>query len=179
MKKCTKCNLIKTYIKFRKQSITKDGYKYQCIECDNIYARQRYHTKREYILEKQKRWNKENKEYINQYKKITDKKPINKIKRNLRKRIKELIRYPATTSQKIGCSGAFLKIYLESKFQPGMSWDNYGFGNDKWHIDHIRPLSSFNLADEKEIQKANHYSNLQPLWQKDNLSKGSKYNKLK
>lgn len=66
---------------------------------------------------------------------------------------------------------------IESQFQPGMSWDNYG----KWHIDHIRPLVSFNFFNAdgsenvEEIKKAMALSNLQPLWARDNISKGGKY----
>ena len=52
-----------------------------------------------------------------------------------------------------------------------MSWQNHG----EWHIDHIRPLASFDLTDPEERMKAGHYTNLQPLWAKDNLSKGCKY----
>ena len=65
-----------------------------------------------------------------------------------------------------------LKQHLESKFQPGMSWDNWT--TDGWHIDHIKPLSSFNLNDRKQLLSACHYTNLQPLWAKDNLSKSDK-----
>ena len=63
-----------------------------------------------------------------------------------------------------------LKIYLESKFVEGMSWNNYGLYG--WHIDHIIPLSSANTEDE--IYKLCHYTNLQPLWSEDNLKKGCK-----
>jgi hypothetical protein len=66
----------------------------------------------------------------------------------------------------------FLK-YLESKFQSGMTWENYG--KNGWHIDHIRPLSSFNLIDDKQLKLACHYTNLQPLWAKDNLVKSNKW----
>ena len=63
----------------------------------------------------------------------------------------------------------FMK-YMESLFLEGMSWGNYG----EWHIDHIVPLSSFDLTDKKQLKKACHYTNLQPLWEKDNLSKGNR-----
>lgn len=70
----------------------------------------------------------------------------------------------------IGCSLEELKIYLESKFQEGMSWDNYGLTG--WHVDHIIPVSS--AKNEEEIYKLNHYTNLQPLWAEDNLKKSNK-----
>lgn len=72
----------------------------------------------------------------------------------------------------LGCSMEELKVYLESKFQPGMSWDNYSFTG--WHIDHIIPLSSFDLTDPEQFKQACHYTNLQPLWAEDNFKKSNK-----
>ena len=70
----------------------------------------------------------------------------------------------------IGCTPQFLKEYLEKQFTKDMSWENHGlFG---WHIDHIIPLSSANT--EEELYKLCHYTNLQPLWAKDNLAKSNK-----
>lgn len=74
----------------------------------------------------------------------------------------------------LGCSIEFLKQYLESKFQPGMTWDNWGKGPDKWNIDHIIPLASFDLTDRTELLKACHYTNLQPLWEPENMRKHAK-----
>ena len=72
-----------------------------------------------------------------------------------------------------------LKNNLESKFKDGMTWDNYGvFG---WHIDHIRPTASFIFLKEngeldlEQIKECWSLDNLQPLWAKENISKGSKF----
>lgn len=70
----------------------------------------------------------------------------------------------------LGCTAAELMAYLENRFCPGMSWANHG----QWHIDHIVPLSSFNLQDRDQILAACHFTNLQPLWATDNLRKGAK-----
>lgn len=66
-----------------------------------------------------------------------------------------------------------LKLHLESKFQPGMSWEN----RDKWHIDHIKPDSLFcySSTQDEEFKKCWALENLQPLWAKDNISKGNRF----
>ena len=70
----------------------------------------------------------------------------------------------------IGTSIPQLRQHLESQFQPGMSWNNYG----QWHIDHVIALANFDLTKLSEQKKSMHYTNLQPLLAKDNLSKGAK-----
>lgn len=72
----------------------------------------------------------------------------------------------------IGCTIPELKIYLENKFISGMTWKNYGLTG--WHVDHIIPMSSFNLINKKQLLKAIHYTNLQPLWALDNIKKSNK-----
>jgi len=74
------------------------------------------------------------------------------------------------TETLIGCTVEALKAHLESRFLPGMTWGNRG----EWHIDHVRPCSSFDLADVVQQRLCFHYTNLQPLWWLDNLKKGSK-----
>ncbi len=71
----------------------------------------------------------------------------------------------------LGCSISELKQWLERQFRPGMSWSNYG----DWHIDHIIPLSSFDLTNRKQFKKACHWFNLRPLWASENISRGNKY----
>ena len=81
------------------------------------------------------------------------------------------IRKSAKTETLLGCSYDFFRGYIEGKFVENMGWDNIG----KWHIDHIRPLSSFDLTDIEQQKQAFHYTNQQPLWAIDNLKKGAKY----
>lgn len=73
----------------------------------------------------------------------------------------------------VGYSLEDLKEHLEKKFERKMTWDNYG----DWHIDHIKPKSAFNFStpDDEEFRECWALENLQPLWAKDNLSKGDKY----
>lgn len=77
----------------------------------------------------------------------------------------------SATKELIGCSTNELRTYLESKFQPGMSWNNYG----QWHIDHIKPCKVFDFTKVEDQKTCFHFSNLQPLWARDNLRKSSKY----
>ena len=72
----------------------------------------------------------------------------------------------------LGCTLEELKIHLENQFEEGMTWDNWK--PDGWHIDHIKPLSKFDLTDPVQFKEAVHYTNLQPLWWHDNISKGNK-----
>lgn len=101
--------------------------------------------------------------------------PQNKIACTLRSRIRGVlknIKKNAETERLLGCSFEDLRVYLESKFLPGMTWDNYG--TNGWHIDHIIPCASFDLTIVENQQKCFHYTNLQPLWAIDNIKKGSK-----
>lgn len=94
-----------------------------------------------------------------------------KMKKNLRSRLSKAIRknwIKGSAIKNLGCSMRESKQYIESKFQPGMTWDNYG----QWHFDHIIPLSS--VLSEQQLKELCHYSNLQPLWAKDNILKSNK-----
>lgn len=80
----------------------------------------------------------------------------------------------APSAALLGCSIEEYKRYLESKWVSGMSWENHGKGEGKWHIDHIRPCASFDLRLPSQQQECFHFSNTQPLWESDNYKKGSK-----
>lgn len=73
----------------------------------------------------------------------------------------------------LGCSIEEFKVYLESKFLPGMNWGNQGKGKDKWNIDHIEPLKDFDLTNNEELKNACYYTNLQPIWETDHYEKTS------
>ena len=75
----------------------------------------------------------------------------------------------ATFNQLLGCTYQALAAHIESRFQPGMSWEN----RDEWHIDHIKPCASFDLSCPDQQRACFHYTNLQPLWAQDNLRKGA------
>ena len=70
-----------------------------------------------------------------------------------------------------------LMKHLESKFEVGMSWDNHGRGKDKWHIDHIKPVSYFTFESYQDEQFKECWSlnNLTPKWETDNLKKGNRF----
>lgn len=98
-----------------------------------------------------------------------------RISARLRSRLYMAIRHSwrsGSAVRDLGCTIGDFKQYLESKFLPGMTWENYGFKG--WHIDHIVPLSNFNLKNREEFLVACHYTNLQPLWAHDNLQKHDK-----
>ncbi len=68
----------------------------------------------------------------------------------------------------LGCPLADFKTYIAAQFRDGMTWDNWG---SVWHLDHIKPLSKFNLLDEQDKNIVLHYSNYQPLLVAENMKK--------
>jgi hypothetical protein len=80
------------------------------------------------------------------------------------------VRKTLRTCALVGCSAYELRKHLEGKFEAGMSWDNHGLHG--WHVDHIVSVASFDLSDVEQQRKCFHFTNLQPLWAKDNWKKG-------
>jgi hypothetical protein len=120
----------------------------------------------EQYAESKKQWNRRNLQYFVDYR---NKNLSNKIAHSLRVRLRRVVR-TGSAVKNLGCSVSEFLVHLEAKFTEGMSWNNYG----KWHIDHIRPLSSFDLTDPLQLAAACNYKNLQPLWAFDNISKNGK-----
>jgi hypothetical protein len=139
-----------------------------------------YAVHSEKIKAEKKIYRKENRDIINAYNREYYKDINNKLRKNLRGRLSCAIQRGFDGSRggsfvrDLGCSIQEFKVLMENKFQPGMSWENYGWGDDKWHLDHIVPLISFDLTDSEQFKKAAHYTNYQPLWQPDNFKKGAR-----
>jgi signal recognition particle GTPase len=165
----------KRYLKNREE-ILKQSKKYRRDNKEQIKIRNKNYNEshKKEIAIQCKKYNQEHKEQINQYINNRLKTDINyKITHYLRTRLTKALKYSSklkTTVELIGCSVEELKTHLASKFTKNMSFDNYG----KWHIDHIKPCASFDLSKPEEQLKCFNYTNLQPLWAKDNLSKGDK-----
>jgi hypothetical protein len=96
---------------------------------------------------------------------------------NLRSRVSIALRgraKSAKTEELLGCSYEKFLKHLELKFDSEMNWDNYG----EWHIDHIIPCAIFKLEDAEEQKICFHYTNLQPLWGDENMSKNDSVREL-
>lgn len=120
-------------------------------------------------------WEKVLKKNLAYVKKRKARDPAFKMALAVRVRIRAVLRgisKSADTMRLLGCTSEELKAHLESQFQPGMAWENYGVRG--WHMDHIKPCASFDLADPAQQRACFHYTNLQPLWAKENLTKGAK-----
>jgi hypothetical protein len=194
MKFCPSCNQEKSKLDFYTNKRTPDGVSYTCKSCMSAYSKQYRADNEARLAQLKKNWYVENKEealayaaeYYQQNKEEIIKKVVNyrskrlktdvefRLQKNLRHRLGKLLKQQSSSIAVtfLGCSLEEFKLHLERNFQPGMTWDNYG--SRGWHIDHKMPLSAFNLQNEEEVKKACHYSNLQPLWWQDNLSKSNK-----
>jgi len=143
---------------------------------EKVRTQQKIQRSRESFKERRRAYRKTLKTY-NYHKQRKAKDPSYKLLCSLRNRIDKVLKniyngkVVRTTKVTFGCSTEEVVKHIESQFKEGMSWKNHGLYT--WHIDHIKPLSSFNLLDPEEVKRANHYTNLQPLWAKDNLSKGA------
>ena len=198
IKKCTKCGNNKLIYYFRKQSKGKFGVMSVCKSCQSSIEKHNRLIGNSTSIERNKRFRENNpdkiKKYLKDYsgknkekRKEYDKnyRINNKILKNKQSReyyilnphlrawrgvlASQLRRMGKTkegnTIDLLGYSALELKLYMESLFTEGMTWDNHG----EWHIDHIKPLSSFNKETLPSVVNA--LSNLQPLWAKDNRNK--------
>jgi hypothetical protein len=204
LKKCGSCNEILELCEFGITRKTLTGFSSSCKKCKSITDRNYRENPaqgRESFLKKKleysvrvreqdpERYNKwlqnrrEVRDYSKEYQRIqTDE--VLKAKDVIRKLVLASLKVRNISKSKLvmrtedilGCKFDFFKIHIETQFEEGMNWFNHG----KWHIDHKVPLYIGKTVDE--IIKLNHYTNLQPLWADENLTKSSKileeYNEL-
>lgn len=141
------------------------------------YEKERYSKNPEFYKKRWKDYLKKGREVVNTNRRNKYSNDLNyKISCIMRNRFYKSVKRKKITNSSIsflGCSIDEFKEHIEKKFLIGMNWDNWKYNG--WHIDHIIPLSRFNLKDKNEIKKAFHYSNLQPMWGIENIKK---YNKI-
>lgn len=146
---------------------------------------------KEKIAEYKKQWAQEKKEHLKEYRKKYNEKNIDYIRERNNKRLKDDPLYALTVSLRknilkafrkrgfdkgsstqliLGCSFEEFKVYIESKWEPWMNWENRGLYNGEpnygWDIDHIKPLSIATTLED--VYNLNHHTNLQPLCSKVN-----------
>lgn len=114
------------------------------------------------------------KELRKKYRELKKSDPLYQLSLRVRKLISKVIKRngyskKSKTQEILGIEFDGFKLYIENLFKEGMSWENFG----EWHLDHKIPISW--AENEDDLVKLNHYTNLQPLWAEDNLSKGNRF----
>jgi hypothetical protein len=158
------------------------NYRLQNKEKLDVHYKNYYQENKKYVIQKSREYYYNNREKI--IPKMTEYER-NRRQNNIYARLVENLRcrlFIAIKSGKgikisksleyLGAQPKFIKEYIEQQFKPGMSWQNYGMHG--WHIDHIIPVSKFDLTNENERKKCFHYTNLQPLWAEENMKKSNK-----
>lgn len=174
---CSGCKIHKSDDCFVKDRTKPDGLTSACKVCRGIAASKRFKTDEQRC--KNREYSRKNRKKMNEYalkrrRENIDERLATYLRCRLHKALKGNYKRGSAVRD-LGCTIEDFKIHLESLFQPGMSWENHGrYG---WHMDHILPLSSFDLTDQEQLKKACHFSNLQPLWASDNYKKSNKVGK--
>ena len=169
-KRCKDCKCIKPIRLFYLCKSGRFGVDARCKNCTKIKGFE-YRARPE-VRAKTKAYNQSDKAKQSHRKSTAKRKHTAKFR--IRNALSSKIRRAVTdqwmspkTEKYIGCTmHEFLK-HIESQFTKGMSFDNYGV----WHLDHILPISRFNMKDDLEIKTCFHYTNYQPLWAKKNMNK--------
>ena len=145
----------------KKYSIKRKEYYQKNIEQEREKSKKYYHENKQIIRKKNNEWKNNKRKKDGFY----------RMKLNLRNRLRDYLIGESKqnrTKEIVGIDKTEFKLYIQSKFVEGMSWENYG----KWHLDHIKPLCQ--AKDNDEALLLNYYTNLQPLWAEDNLRKNRK-----
>ena len=177
------CNKNKKYCSRRCKEIVQLRHRTplikQCIVCQDLFQCHKFVPQttvcsRQCREVRKRLYNVEHREEISTYHRNKYNHDINyRIAKNLRVRLYCALdgdQKVGSAVNDLGCSVDDLKTYLASKFELNMTWDNYG----EWHIDHVTPLSSYDLTSSEQLKLACCYTNLQPLWAEDNFRKSNK-----
>ena len=131
--------------------------------------------------EKRKEWLTNNvdkrRKYNREYTRVRIRDPRVKLQMTARRNIRRALTYIkkgdlgiSSKLELLGCDLEYFKEWIEDQFEDGMTWENHG----EWHLDHVKPLASFDLTDPEQVEEASIFFNFQPLWAEDNLKKGAK-----
>jgi hypothetical protein len=145
----------------KKINIKRKEYYKNNLDKEREISKKYYHKNKEKLRRENNQWKNNKRKTDGFY----------RMKINLRHRLRDYLIGESRgkrTKDIVGLDKVEFKLYIQSKFVEGMSWDNYG----KWHLDHIKPLCQ--AKDNEEALLLNHYTNLQPLWAEDNLRKNRK-----
>ena len=175
-KECSKCGEEKPVSDFHRKSSSPDGLVGQCKPCRKSYGAERYKRRRSEAIAWQRAYTERNADAVRSYntsymRRRRQEDELFRLKSNLRSLFHGATsRWPKKSSvwRLVGCSPEKLRDWLEMHFAEGMSWEN----RSEWHIDHIRPIASF---EDPADPACWHWSNLQPLWADDNLKKSDKW----
>lgn len=156
-------------------SLGKANYRKNNLEAINKRARQSYKNNKQHFAEMSKRYQEENRDELNRKRREWYKRPTTKASNFVRRsffRVRSMIgaKKQCKTFESLGYSAEELSSHIESQWLDGMSWSNNTVSG--WHIDHIKSIKSFIGDGVHDPKIINALSNLQPLWAKDNLSKG-------
>jgi hypothetical protein len=177
-KPCKTCLKVKPLVCYGKHKSMADGLRKSCKECRIVERKQYRDTNKEVISEYGKKYYIEHKEYI------TTKRRDYEYRRYytdiqfylhscMSARLRSGIKNKSKSTQLyIGCSYDFLTSYLETLFEEGMNWDNRG---SMWEIDHIIPVSAWDLTNDFESKCCWNYRNLKPLFKSENRRKSNKF----
>ena len=194
---CTICRENKNIDCFQKDKSRKVGYQYVCKKCRKNQQKYRYNNNINGCTDKQKEYHQKNKEKRNLYGKEWRKKNVipiktteeykkrilsirknNYIKKLLRNRIKDALRYvykSGNTMKLVGCDIEFLKQHLQQTATKNgyMNFDINNYSGKEYHIDHIVPCDAFNLACSYHQKICFNWKNLQILEANENLIKSN------
>ncbi len=159
------------------------------------YQKQYQEKNREKVTARTSKWFKkkmQNPEYaarqskvcVDSMKKRMKADPVFRVLRNLRCRLKDIVRSCASNKSAsmmeiVGCTMNELRTHLAAQFEPWMNWTNYGFGEGKWVVDHIKPCVDFDLSKPEQQRECFSYKNLRPRCWRENMEHGCRLRKRK